>query len=38
VLDPFLGAAQSGRRNHLHGLGDLLRRFDRADAAPNVQE
>ncbi|MOA67721.1 hypothetical protein D3C78_1950200 [compost metagenome] len=27
----FLGATELGRRNHLHGLGDLLGRFDRVD-------
>ena len=32
----LLGAAQLGRRNHLHGLGDLLRVFDRPDAPANV--
>jgi hypothetical protein len=27
----ILGAAEFGRRDHLHGLGDLLGRFDRVD-------
>ncbi len=28
----LLGATQLRRRNHLHGLGDLLRRLNRSDA------
>jgi len=32
--DGLLGPAQLGRRDHLHGLGDLLRVLDRADPAP----
>ncbi len=31
-----LGTAQSGGRDHLHGLGDLLRRLGRGDADPHV--
>jgi hypothetical protein len=31
-----LGAAQFGRRNHLHGLGDLLRRLGGGDAIAEV--
>ena len=31
---PLLRAAQLGRRDHLHGLGDLPRVFHAADAAP----
>ena len=30
----LLGAAQLGRRDHLHGLGDLPRVFHAADATP----
>ena len=33
-----LGPAQLGRRDHLHGLGDLLRVLDRADPPPDVDE
>ena len=33
----FLGATQLGRRNHLHGLGDLPRVLHAADASPNVE-
>ena len=33
-----LRAAQLGRRDHLHGLGDLLRVLDRADAPPDVDQ
>ncbi len=32
VQRPFLGAAQFGRRDHLHGLGDLARVFHAADS------
>ena len=38
LLDALLGAAQLRRGDHLHGLGDLLRRFHRPDAAADVQE
>ena len=31
-----LRAAQLGRRDHLHGLGDLLRRLGGGDADPHV--
>ena len=31
-----LRAAQLGGRDHLHGLGDLLRRLGRGDADPHV--
>src|ERR1019366_8396768 len=34
----ILGAAQFRRRDHLHGLGDLLRVFDRADAPPDIDQ
>ncbi len=34
---PLLGAAQLGRRNHLHGLGDLPRVFHAADAPPEIE-
>ena len=34
----LLRAAQLRRRDHLHGLRDLLRRLDRADAAPDVNK
>ncbi len=34
----LLRAAQPRRRDHLHRLGDLLRRLDRADAAPDVDK
>src|SRR5581483_10268477 len=33
---PFLRAAQLRRGHHLHGLGDLLRVLDAADAAPDI--
>ena len=33
-----LRAAQLRRRDHLHGLGDLLRVLHRADAAPDVDQ
>ena len=33
-----LRAAQFRRRDHLHGLGDLLRVFDRADAPPDIDQ
>jgi len=36
--DAILRAAQLGRRDHLHGLGDLLRVLDRADAPPDVDQ
>jgi hypothetical protein len=32
----FLGTAELGRRHHLHGLGDLLGRFDRVDPVLEV--
>ena len=35
---PVLRAAQLGRRDHLHGLGDLLRVLDRADAPAEVDQ
>ena len=35
---PLLGAAQLRRRDHLHGLGDLLRALDRAQPAADVDE
>src|SRR2546428_8097909 len=34
----LLGAAQLRRRDHLHGLGDLLRRFHGADAPPDIDQ
>ncbi len=34
----ILRAAQLGGRNHLHGLGDLLRIPHRADAPPDVDQ
>src|ERR1039457_3074768 len=34
----ILRAAQFRRRDHLHGLGDLLRVFDRADAPPDIDQ
>ena len=34
----FLRAAQLRRADHLHGLRDLLRRLDRADAPPDIKE
>ena len=34
----ILRAAQLRRRDHLHGFGDLLRRFHRADAAAEVKQ
>jgi hypothetical protein len=34
----ILRAAQLGRRDHLHGLGDLLRVLDRADAPPDIDQ
>ena len=37
LLDALLRAAQPRRRDHLHGLGDLLRRLDRADPAADVE-
>ena len=36
--DTVLRATQLGSRDHLHGLGDLLRVFDGADAPPDVYE
>ena len=33
----FLSATQLGRRDHFHGLRDLLGVFHRADAAANVE-
>ena len=38
LLDALLRAAQPRRGHHLHRLGDLLRRLDRADPAPDVNE
>ena len=34
----ILRPAQLGRRDHLHGLGDLLRVLDRPDAPPDVDQ
>jgi hypothetical protein len=34
--NPLLRAAQLRRRDHFHGLRDLLRRLDRADATTDV--
>ena len=34
----LLRAAQFGRRDHFHGLGDLLRVLDRADAPPEIDQ
>ena len=34
----FLGAAQLRRRDHLHGLGDLLRVLDRTHAPAEIDE
>ena len=34
----ILRAPQFGRRDHLHGLGDLLRVLDGADAPPDVDQ
>jgi hypothetical protein len=36
--DAFLRAPQTRRRDHLHRLGDLLRRLDGADPAAEVNE
>jgi hypothetical protein len=36
--DAILSAAQLRCRDHLHGLGDLLRRFHRANAPPEVKQ
>jgi hypothetical protein len=36
--DPVLRAAQLRRGHHLHGLRDLLRRLDGADAPAHVDE
>jgi hypothetical protein len=33
---PLLSTAQPSRRDHFHGLGDLLRALDAANAAPDV--
>jgi hypothetical protein len=33
----LLGAAQLGRRDHLHGLGDLARVFHASDAASEIE-
>ena len=38
LLDAILRAPELRRRDHLHGLGDLLRRFHRADATADVQQ
>jgi hypothetical protein len=35
-LDTQLSPAQTSRRHHLHGLGDLLRILDRADPSTYV--
>jgi hypothetical protein len=35
---PILRAFQPGRGDHLHRLGDLLRRLDRADPAPEIDQ
>jgi hypothetical protein len=35
-LDALLGAAQTSRRHHLHGAGDLLDVLDRTDAVLDV--
>ena len=37
-LDARLVAAQLGRRDHLHGLGDLARALDRRDAPADVAQ
>ena len=34
----LLGAAQTGGRDHLHGLGDLPRVLHTADATPEVEK
>ncbi len=36
--DSILRTLELRRRDHLHGLGDLLRIFDRLKAATNVQK
>ena len=36
--DAFLGAAQFCGRDHFHGLGDLLRVLDGADAPPEIDQ
>ena len=36
--DAIVRAAQARGRDHLHGLGDLLRRLDRADPAADVNQ
>src|ERR1700687_4764177 len=33
----FLGAAELGSRDHLHGLGDLPRALHAADTAPDIE-
>ncbi|MCY1244537.1 hypothetical protein D9M72_576210 [compost metagenome] len=38
VLRLLLGALQLGRRDHLHGFRDLLRRFDAADPIAHFLE
>src|SRR6266545_1022486 len=37
-LHPLLGLEDAGRRDQLHGLGDLLRRLDGADPPTNQSE
>ena len=37
LLNPLLRAAQLRRGDHLHRLGDLLRRLHRADAAADIK-
>jgi hypothetical protein len=38
MLRALLGAAQPRGGDHLHRLGDLLRRLDGADPAADIQE
>ena len=38
LLNPLLRAAELRRGDHLHRLRDLLRRFHRANAAPDVEK
>jgi hypothetical protein len=35
---PILRTLQARRGDHLHRLGDLLRRLDRADPAPEIDQ
>jgi len=37
-IPDYLRAAQARGRDHLHRLGDLLRRLDRADPASEVNQ